>query len=249
MHSVTGVPQALSYLIDDVGRRYGVLRLGKASTYLRSDDPALIDQAVAEASALGIPLRRLAPTVAISTVAMPGADDPAADRRAGARRGGRQRAGARPAAAAAAAPSSRRRSTSTGASRRSRDEQLESLITGCAAPTAPARCTRTATAPAGDTMARAARRRDHRKPVWIGYVDAEGGTSHRMIEPVAMSSGAVVAYDRLRGAVRTFVLHRITGVRPVSDDELDAETPNRPVRTAEPERPPTEMTAPGGRLP
>ena len=61
---------------------------------------------------------------------------------------------------------------------------------------------------------------DHRKPLWIGYVDADGGTTHRMIEPVAMSSGAVVAYDRLRGAVRTFVLHRITGVRPVSDDEL-----------------------------
>ena len=66
VHSVTGVPQALTYLIDDVGRRYGVLRLGKASTYLRSDDPALIDQAVAEASTLGITLRKLAPTVAIS---------------------------------------------------------------------------------------------------------------------------------------------------------------------------------------
>ena len=52
---MTGVPQALSYLIDDVGRRYGVLRLGKASTYLRSDDPALIDQAVAEASTHGGP--------------------------------------------------------------------------------------------------------------------------------------------------------------------------------------------------
>jgi predicted DNA-binding transcriptional regulator YafY len=62
---------------------------------------------------------------------------------------------------------------------------------------------------------------DHRKPLWIGYVDADGGTTHRMIEPVAMSSGAIVAYDRLRGAVRTFVLHRITGVRPVSDDELE----------------------------
>jgi predicted DNA-binding transcriptional regulator YafY len=58
--------------------------------------------------------------------------------------------------------------------------------------------------------------------LWIGYVDADGGTTHRMIEPVAMSSGAIVAYDRLRGAVRTFVLHRITGVRPVSEDELES---------------------------
>jgi len=39
-HSATGVPQALTYLIDDIGRRYGVLRAGRAGTYVRSDDPA-----------------------------------------------------------------------------------------------------------------------------------------------------------------------------------------------------------------
>ena len=59
---------------------------------------------------------------------------------------------------------------------------------------------------------------DRRGSVWIGYVDAEGGTSHRIIEPVAISGGAVVAYDRLRGAMRTFALHRISRVRPVEDD-------------------------------
>jgi predicted DNA-binding transcriptional regulator YafY len=76
--------------------------------------------------------------------------------------------------------------------------------------------------PASDTMAVLREAVDHRKPLWIGYVDADGGTTHRMIEPVAMSSGAVVAYDRLRETVRTFVLHRITGVRPVGADELSA---------------------------
>ncbi len=69
-HSMTGVPQALEYLIDDVGRRYGSLRLGQASTYLRSDDPTLIDQAIAQAASLGLDVRRLAPTVAVSTVAL-----------------------------------------------------------------------------------------------------------------------------------------------------------------------------------
>jgi predicted DNA-binding transcriptional regulator YafY len=71
----------------------------------------------------------------------------------------------------------------------------------------------------GDTMGVLREAVDHRKPLWIGYVDAEGGTTHRMIEPVAMSGGALVAYDRLRGAVRNFVLHRITGVRAVTDEE------------------------------
>ncbi len=41
-HSRTPVPQPLSYLIDDVARRHGVLRLGTASTYLRCDDEATI---------------------------------------------------------------------------------------------------------------------------------------------------------------------------------------------------------------
>jgi predicted DNA-binding transcriptional regulator YafY len=90
--------------------------------------------------------------------------------------------------------------------------------------------------PNGDTMAVLRDAVDHRKPLWIGYVDADGGTTHRMIEPVAMSSGAIVAFDRLRGAVRTFVLHRITGVRPVGDDELaddERETTTVPETTAD----------------
>ena len=102
---------------------------------------------------------------------------------------------------------------------------------------------------AGDTMAVLKDAVDHRKPLWVGYVDAEGVTSHRMIEPVAMSGGALVAYDRLRGAVRTFVLHRITGIRPVSDAELDAESPNGRAGRSEPERLPTEMAALEGELP
>ena len=73
--------------------------------------------------------------------------------------------------------------------------------------------------PSGDTLGVLREAVDRRRPLWIGYVDADGGTTHRMIEPVALSSGAVVAYDRLRGSVRTFVLHRITGVRPVTDEE------------------------------
>ncbi|MEP6562820.1 MAG: helicase C-terminal domain-containing protein, partial [Nakamurella sp.] len=220
-HSMTGVPQALTYLIDDVSRRYGVLRLGKASTYLRSDDPALIDQAVAEASSLGINLRRLAPTVAISTVAMAelmthlrtGGLVPAAEDASG--------------AVVDLRPRPKRTKQPTPAYQHWRepplpnDEQLDSLVTRMrSADRTGALYSSGDVLPASDTMALLREAVDQRRPLWVGYVDAEGGTSHRMIDPVAMSSGAVVAYDRLRGAVRTFVLHRITGVRPVADDEL-----------------------------
>ena len=45
--SRTPVPQPLTYLIDDVARRHGLLRVGAAGTYLRCDDPAVLDELMA----------------------------------------------------------------------------------------------------------------------------------------------------------------------------------------------------------
>ena len=66
-HSKTPVPQGLTYLIDDVARRHGQLRVGMAASFVRCEDPALLAQAIAApalpsswTSAL------LAPTVAVS---------------------------------------------------------------------------------------------------------------------------------------------------------------------------------------
>ncbi len=46
--SRTPVPQALTYLIDDVARRHGGLRVGRAGSYLRSDDEALVAEVLAD---------------------------------------------------------------------------------------------------------------------------------------------------------------------------------------------------------
>ena len=46
-HSKTPVPQGLTYLIDDVARRHGQLRVGMAASFVRCEDPALLAQAVA----------------------------------------------------------------------------------------------------------------------------------------------------------------------------------------------------------
>ncbi|HET6986723.1 MAG TPA: helicase-associated domain-containing protein, partial [Kribbella sp.] len=64
-HSRTPVPQPLTYLIDDVARRHGVLRIGTASTYLRCDDETVLTQLV-NTNLPGIRFRRLAPTVVVS---------------------------------------------------------------------------------------------------------------------------------------------------------------------------------------
>ncbi|OFK68251.1 hypothetical protein HMPREF2806_07200 [Corynebacterium sp. HMSC076G08] len=61
-HSPTGVPQALGFAIGDVAKRHGTLRSGPALSYLRSEDPALLELAVASVAGL----RLLAPTVAVS---------------------------------------------------------------------------------------------------------------------------------------------------------------------------------------
>src|SRR6201993_1572878 len=53
-HSKTPVPQGLTYLIDDVARRHGQLRIGMAASFVRCEDPALLAQAVAGAEHLGL---------------------------------------------------------------------------------------------------------------------------------------------------------------------------------------------------
>ena len=66
-HSERGVPQALAYLVADIGRRYGRVRVGSAGCYVRSDDAALVAE-VARAKAVSkLKLRILAPTVLVSS--------------------------------------------------------------------------------------------------------------------------------------------------------------------------------------
>src|SRR5690606_12752857 len=60
------VPQALTYLIDDVARSHGGLRVGSAHRYLRSQDEALLTQVLADRRLASLGIRRLAPTVLIS---------------------------------------------------------------------------------------------------------------------------------------------------------------------------------------
>jgi predicted DNA-binding transcriptional regulator YafY len=57
------------------------------------------------------------------------------------------------------------------------------------------------------------------KQVWVGYVDAQGRATSRVVEPRSVEGGFVAAYDYLRGEDRTFAVHRITGVAPVDEDD------------------------------
>jgi predicted DNA-binding transcriptional regulator YafY len=63
--------------------------------------------------------------------------------------------------------------------------------------------------------------RDGRR-VWLGYVNAQGAASQRIVEPTAISGGFLHGYDHRRDEMRTFALHRVTGVVLVDDADVEA---------------------------
>ena len=65
--SRTPVPQPLTYLVDDTVRTFGTIRVGHAEAFLRADDEAALSELLGNPKAAGLGLRRLAPTVLIST--------------------------------------------------------------------------------------------------------------------------------------------------------------------------------------
>ncbi len=65
-HAAKGVPQPLAYLVGDVARRHGHLRVGDAGSFVTSDDPAVLADACTHRRTRKLALRLLAPTVAVS---------------------------------------------------------------------------------------------------------------------------------------------------------------------------------------
>jgi hypothetical protein len=61
--SEQALPQSLTYLIGDVGRRHGRLRLLPAVSVIRSDDEALLAEVAADRRLAKLGLQRIAPTV------------------------------------------------------------------------------------------------------------------------------------------------------------------------------------------
>jgi predicted DNA-binding transcriptional regulator YafY len=52
--------------------------------------------------------------------------------------------------------------------------------------------------------------------VWIGYVDNDGSTHERVVDPERVEGGRLRAFDHRSEEVRSFAVHRINSVRPLS---------------------------------
>ena len=214
-HSKTPVPQGLTYLIDDVARRHGQLRIGMAASFVRCEDPALLAQAVASSEGQALSLRTLAPTVAISQApineVLAALQDagfaPAAEDSTGAIVDIRAR-GAR-------VPAPQRRRPHRPMPRLS-GESLSAVVGVLRkVTTAPFGSVRIDPAVAMSLLQHAALRQD---TVVIGYVDAAGVATQRVVSPITVAGGQLVAFDSASGRAREFAIHRITSVVGADDD-------------------------------
>ena len=70
-HSATEVPQALAYLVEDTASRYGSLRIGRAGSYLRTEDDAVTAAVMADPRAAVLGVVQIAPTVLVSPASAP----------------------------------------------------------------------------------------------------------------------------------------------------------------------------------
>lgn len=228
-HSRTPVPQPLAYLIDDVARKHGHLRIGAASAYVRCDDDALLSEILADKRSAALRLRRLAPTVLAAQA------DPAT------LLDGLRAMGFAPAAESAEGDVLITRAHAHRTPHRTAPDPvpdgpptpdttllaaaIRAIRAGDLASTTPRKPTatqatggelpRTSSAETLATMQAAVLTGD---TLWIGYVNAEGSASQRVIAPIRVEGGFVTAYDHTADEVRTYPLHRVTGVAELADD-------------------------------
>ncbi len=213
--SQTPVPQPLAFLVEDVARTFGVVRVGHAESFLRADDEAALAALVHDPRARSLGLRLLAPTVVISTSpldvllprlrelgAAPVVESPDGTVRVSRPdlQRARRRRGRRPA----------------GAVHARQEAQAQAVVTAIRAGDR-AQSSRPASGPEATTPsgALAALREaiEAANTVVIGYVDNHGATGERVVDPRRLEGGRLSAYDHRADDVREFAVHRITAVR------------------------------------
>ncbi|MFD1828674.1 helicase-associated domain-containing protein [Streptomyces desertarenae] len=231
-HSRTPVPQPLAYLIDDVARRHGRLRVGAAGAYVRCDDDALLAEIAADRRAAGLGLRLLAPTV-LAARADPGtlleqlralgyapvfesSEGDVVIHRADTLRTP-PRTAPDPVPDGPPSPDAPLLAAAVRAIRAGDLAATAPHRPRRPAPDAPdGRPPRTTAADTLRTLRSAARTG---APVWIGHVGADGTATQRIIEPVRVEGGFVTAYDHTAEEVRTYPVHRITGAAELADTD------------------------------
>lgn len=212
--SRTPVPQSLSYLVDDVARRFGTVRAGYAASFLRSDDETALTELVHDPGAAGLRLRRVAPTVLVSDVPLdtllPRLRElgvaPVVEAADGTVRV------ARPDVFRARPP---RTQPAPGRAEARSAARVAAVVIAVRAGdrAASGRPERVAASTPADVVGLLRTVAESGGSVWIGYVDQHGTTSERVVRPVRVEGGRLTAYDERSDDLRSFAVHRITAAR------------------------------------
>jgi hypothetical protein len=216
--SRTPVPQPLEYLVTDVARKHGVTRIGNSAAYVRSDDEAVLEAMLATRDLAALRLRRIAPTVLVSSA------DPGVLLDLLREHGFAPVVESQDGGVVVTEPGQRRakpRHRTAAPSMSPVDEAFTaSLVAGLRAAEASADERRAEEAtrpgpsiPTTDPVVTLALLRDaaaDRHGVWIGVSDRLGATTRHLIHPQRVEGGRVHATDEA-GREKSWSVHRITG--------------------------------------
>ena len=216
--SKTPVPQPLEYLINDVAKRHGRLRVGMAQTYIRCEDEGLLTQILHDKKLESLRFRKLAPQVLVC-------DFETGDVIATLREANYLPAAENASGILISAPAIRRaksrpkppRVISETSAPSSQSEiiikaAVRTLRTGEKASShKPREVPRTT---ANETLDLLHQYIEGQASLTIGYADTNGGVSNRLIDPISISLGTLIARDHATGEMQSFRIPRITGVSP-----------------------------------
>ena len=214
--SKTPMPQPLDYMITDIGKRYGKLRVGISfSSYIRCEDEAQVAAILADKKLVHLQFRQLGSTVLMTEGDTHEAIDslvsagyfPALEDRDGvliARKHDKARTKAKP-----------RPPKISGELITPSDDLINAALRALRAGDKAATHRKSAPILVGtpsETMATLALAIKSKATVTIGYADSDGGVSERVIEPIHLIAGILMAYDHRSDEVLRFSVSRISGV-------------------------------------
>ena len=212
--SKTPMPQPLEYLIADVAKRHGRLRVGSAHTYIRCEDEGLVQQILHDKKCEHLRLRKIAPQVLVTDFELAEVIGelrefgylPAAENAGGVllSQPNLRRSKSRPkppriisefTAPKEAIVIAAVKSIKTG----ERSRKVEPIVPGTSS---------------NETLALINQYIAEGKTLMISYADNNGGVSNRIIDPISISLGTLTARDEASDEIVQFRIPRINGVAP-----------------------------------
>ena len=225
--SRTPIPQTLTYLVNDIARRHGLLQIGHASVYLRCEDQNVISAILADKSLTTLEFKQIAPGILISghpreivlahlrkagySPAIEGTEadtSPSTPEILRTQRVSKQGQIPNP------QPSSKLIDAAISTMlQKSPDQSLQSQPQ----PNVKTKMT------TQQTLAVLSEAVSQRTPVWLGYVDKNGDIKEFTIEPLAIENGFVTGFNLENHQVTTFTAARIVSVHYIENTQAESQ--------------------------